>query len=291
MNEMPVAEAIKTALGHEKNQHYQQAEFIYRQLVQFFPTEAAYHEKLMEMLYRQRRFEESYTAFSDFVALQPDNDDPEYESNYLQALRATVTRPWPVQRRARFHALTRLLTETHSIDGEVAECGCYLGLSSYLMCSYLRKRNPAYRGAGYHIFDSFLGLSAPTQEDDIPDGFERAKQVRSMCVQGAFTASLEQVKRNLAEFPGIEFRPGWIPLTFQGLPERRYRFVHVDVDLYDPTIESFEYFYPRLAAGGIIVSDDYDWPGARQALEEFCREHTLKLNLTPHNQAFVKRAG
>jgi O-methyltransferase len=291
MNGMPVAEAIKTALGHEKNKHYQQAEFIYRRLVQSFPAEAAYHEKLMEMLYRQRRFEESYAAFSDFVALQPDNDEAEYEPIYLQALRATTSRPWPVQRRARFRVLTQLLAETHSVDGDVAECGCYQGLSSYLMCSYLHKRDPAYRGAGYRIFDSFQGLSAPTLEDEVPDGFERAKQVRSMCVQGAFAAGLEQVKRNLGEFPDIEFHPGWIPLTFQGLPERKYRFVHVDVDLYDPTLESFEYFYPRLATGGIIASDDYDWPGARQALEEFCREYGLKLNLTPYNQAFVKRAG
>ncbi len=291
MNDMPVAEAIKIALGHEKNGHYQQAETIYRQLVQSFPDETPYHEKLMEVLYRQRRFEESYAAFSDFVALQQDNDDAEYESSYLQAMRATTSRPWPVQRRARFRALVRLLMETGSLDGDVAECGCYLGLSSYLMCSYLRARDPGYRGAGYHIFDSFQGLSAPTLEDEVPDGFERAKEIRSMCARGAFAASLEQAKRNLAEFPDIEFHPGWIPLTFGGLPERKYRFVHVDVDLYDPTVESFEYFYPRLAAGGIIVCDDFDWPGARLALEEFCSERGLELKLTLHNQAFVRRAG
>jgi len=291
MNDMPVAEAIKTALGHEKNKLYQQAESIYRQLVQFLPAETAFHEKLMEMLYRQRRFEESYAAFSDFVALQPDHADAEYESNYLKAMRATTSRPWPVQRRARFRSLVRLLMETASVDGHVAECGCYLGLSSYLMCSYLRKRDPGYRGAQYHIFDSFQGLSAPTLEDDVPEGFDRADQIKWMCVQGNFAASLAMVKHNLAEFPDVGFHPGWIPLTFQGLPERKYRFVHVDVDLYDPTIESFEYFYPRLATGGIIVSDDFDWPGARQALEEFCCERGLELSLTPQSQAFIKRAG
>ena len=286
---MPVAEAIRIALGHEKNGRHRQAESIYRELVRSFPNETAYHEKLMEVLYRQQRFEESYAAFSDFVALQPDHDDTEYESNYLQAMRATTSRPWPVQRRLRFHSLVRLLMETNVVAGDVAECGCYLGLSSYLMCSYLRRRDPAYRGAGYHIFDSFQGLSVPTLEDEVPEGFKRAKQIRAMCIQGAFAASLGAVKRNLAEFPDIKFNPGWIPLTFQGLPERAYRLVHVDVDLYDPTSESFEYFYPRLATGGIIVSDDYDWPGARRALEEFCSERNLKLNLTPHNQAFVRR--
>jgi hypothetical protein len=48
-----------------------------------------------------------------------------------------------------------------------------------------------------------------------------------MCAQGAFAASLGQVKLNLADFPDIAFRPGWIPLTFHELPEHQYRIVHM----------------------------------------------------------------
>ncbi len=291
MNNATVNEAISTALEHEDNKRFGEAESIYRELVRSFPGEAAYHEKLMEMLYRQRRVDEMYSAYIRFVEVQTDGGEAEYESLYLNAMRVTSSRPWPVQRRARFRSLIHLLAETNPFHGDIAECGCYLGLSSYLMCSYLQKRDSAYRGARYHIFDSFQGLSAPTTDDAVADEFPGAKRLRSMCVKGAFAASLEQVKCNLAEFPDIAIHPGWIPLTFQKLPERVYRFVHVDVDLYDPTIESFEYFYPRLAAGGIIVSDDYDWPGARLALEEFCDERGLTLNLTPHNQAFIRRLG
>lgn len=287
MNGVPVAEAIKIVLEHKKTGQYHQAEPICRQLVQSFPGEAAYHEMLMEMLYLQRRFDESIAAFRDFISLQPDNDDAEYESSYLRALRATTSRPWPVKRRARFRTLVRLLMDTSSLDGDVAECGCFMGLSSYLMCDYLRTRSPNYRGARYHIFDSFEGLSAPTLEDDVPEEFERAKQIKAMCAQGAFAASLNQVRRNLADFPDIKFHPGWIPLTFQGLPEHQYRFVHVDVDLYDPTLESFEYFYPRLAAGGVLVSDDYGWPGARKAIDEFCAERNVQVAVTAYQQAVL----
>lgn len=290
MKSVPVAEAIKLALGHEQNGHYQKAESIYRELLRAFPDETAYHEKLMSALFRQQRFDDAYAAFGNFLATQRD-DDADYASIYLESMRATASQPWPVQRRARFQSLVRLLTETDGVDGAIAECGCYKGLSSHLMCSTLRTRDAEYRGAGYHIFDSFKGLSPPTLEDDVPEDFARAKKIESMCVEGAFAASLAEVRRNLAEFPAIEFHAGWIPLTFQGLPERSYRFVHVDVDLYDPTIDSFEYFYPRLAPGGMIVSDDYGWPGARQALEDFCARQGLTLGLTPHDQAFVRRAG
>src|SRR5450631_3844973 len=136
MNSVSVAEAIKIALEHKKTGQYHQAEPICRQLVQAFPGEAAYHEILMEMLYLQQRFDESIAAFRDFISLQPDNDDAEYESSYLRALRATKSRPWPVKRCARFRTLVRLLMDTGSINGDVAECGCFMGLSSYLMCDY-----------------------------------------------------------------------------------------------------------------------------------------------------------
>ncbi len=294
MKSVPVAEAIKIALGHERNGHYQQVESIYRQLLHAFPDETAFHEKLMSALFRQGRIDEAYAAFGDFLATQRADDgadDADTASMYLKSLRATASPPSPLRRRARFQSLVRLLMETDGVGGAIAECGCFKGLSSHLMCSTLRKRDADYRGADYHIFDSFQGLSAPTLEDDVPEDFASPKDIKSMCVEGAFAASLAEVRRNLAEFPAIEFHAGWIPLTFQGLPERSYRFVHVDVDLYNPTIDSFEYFHPRLAPGGMIVSDDYGWPGARQALEDFCGQQGLKLSLTPHDQAFVRRAG
>ena len=287
MNSMSVGEAIKIVLEYKKARQYHHAEPICRELVRAFPRKAAYHEMLMELLYLQRRFDDSIAVLRDFIDLQRDNDDAEYASSYLRALRATTSRPWPVKRHARFRTLVRLLMDTDSLDGEVAECGCFMGLSSYLMCDYLRRRKPNYRGSRYHIFDSFEGLSAPTLEDDVPEEFERAKEIEAMCAQGAFAASLDRVRRNLADFPDITFHPGWIPLTFHALPERQYRFVHVDVDLYDPTLESLEYFYPRLAAGGVLVSDDYGWPGARMAIDEFCAERSVKLAVTDYQQAVL----
>lgn len=84
---------------------------------------------------------------------------------------------------------------------------------------------------------------------------------------------------------------GWIPDVFSGEPERRYRFVHVDVDLYQPTADSLEYFFPRLTEGGIVITDDYGWPGAKKAIDAFCRRNRLELRMIGTDQAyFVKGA-
>ncbi len=112
-----------------------------------------------------------------------------------------------------------------------------------------------------------------------------------MARPGNFAATLDQVRAALGEFPAIRYYPGWIPTTFSGLTERAYRFVHVDVDLYQPTRDAVEYFYPRLSAGGIIVSDDYNWPGARRALDDLCARQNLELTVSEFKQAYVQKRG
>ena len=111
---------------------------------------------------------------------------------------------------------------------------------------------------------------------------------------GAFRASLETVRAVLCDFPAIEYHPGWIPATFVGLAERRYKFVHVDVDLYEPTKAAIAYFYPRLVGGGAIVIDEYGllrWPGARRAVEEFCLDRGIlaPIPLTSGNAVLIKK--
>jgi hypothetical protein len=107
-----------------------------------------------------------------------------------------------------------------------------------------------------------------------------------MCQPGHFKASEQWVRSNLSKFPDIHYHPGWIPSTFYDLPERNYRFVHVDVDLYEPTYACLEYFYPRLHEGGIIISDDFNWTGARQAIKEFSEKYAISYTVTGHGQAY-----
>jgi O-methyltransferase len=48
--------------------------------------------------------------------------------------------------------------------------------------------------------------------------------------------------------------------------------VHVDLDIFASITDALTFFYPRMAAGGIIVFDDYGFPscpGARAAVDEF----------------------
>jgi len=61
-----------------------------------------------------------------------------------------------------------------------------------------------------------------------------------------------------------------------------FRLVHIDVDLYQPTMDSLAFFYPRLSNSGVIVLDDYGFttcPGAYKAVKTFMSENRLSQHL------------
>jgi hypothetical protein len=61
-------------------------------------------------------------------------------------------------------------------------------------------------------------------------------------------------------------------------PERRYSLVHLDVDLYKPTLNCLEYFGPRVADEGIIVMDDFEaptCPGIALAVRQYLAAHPI----------------
>lgn len=224
--------------------------------------------------------------FGQYIA-EFSEPDARFDELYLEGLFVTGTTPVPLRRRDRFRRLVRELEGTLILEGCVAECGCYRGLSSFLLCSCLRRHDARFDGAGYEIYDSFCGLSDPQPEDALSSDSDEIV-VHSLRARN-FAFPLEEVQRALAAFPGIGYGVGWIPGAFPN-DERRYRFVHVDVDLYQPTRASLEYFWPRLVRGGVMVCDDYNWGGARRAVEEFSAASSSRFSVTPNNQAVFTKA-
>jgi len=242
---------------------------------------------LLQAMGRDARLSKVFQQYSGEYARTRDLD---FDRLYVTGLLTTHTSALPLRRRDRFHWLIQELDKTLPLEGDVAECGCYRGLSSFLICSRLKQHCAAFDGRGYQIYDSFQGLSAPQAVDTGPAPEGAQSPHPNDVQQGRFTASLAEVKQALSSFPGVEYFPGWIPAAFPETAERRYRFVHVDVDLYQPTRESFEYFWPRLAPDAVMVCDDYNWTGARRAVEEFCSARGALFRATPFNQAVIYRS-
>lgn len=142
----------------------------------------------------------------------------------------------------------------------VVEVGTFRGGSAALIAEALRAANAT---CDVHVVDTFEGhIDSTITAHDSGEHFS-----------GKFAnTSYEDVRAFLSAYPRMQVHKGNAAAVIAGWPERRYGMVHVDVDLYGPTLECLRYFGSRLADGGVLVMDDYEsptCPGVSLAVHEY----------------------
>ena len=198
----------------------------------------------------------------EFIALTngffPTGADPEATTRHIRDLE-----PWDNVRRDMLILLLRTI-ETSGIEGELAEVGVYKGLTAKLIHDYSPARS-------LHLFDTFEGFTSRGTESEL-----RSTQTPVAPSQFSDT-SLESVVVYIApQNDNVVIHPGYFPDSIpDGFDQRKFAFVHLDADLYEPVLEGLHFFYPRMSDKGIIVVHDYNaWQGARRAVDEFVRDKT-----------------
>jgi O-methyltransferase len=166
--------------------------------------------------------------------------------------------PWDNTRRDMIILLLRTIVEKE-IEGDFVELGVYKGFTARLMHHYAPERV-------LHLFDTFEGFPDQSMQAD------KDKADNPITKKLFKDTSVEGVKKLI--FPqndNVHFYPGFFPDTIpEGFNEKRFSFVHLDADLYEPVLDGLKFFYDRMSPGGFILVHDYNaWIGARQAVDEF----------------------
>jgi len=113
------------------------------------------------------------------------------------------------------------------------------------------------------------------------DTFEGHARVDIVNIDGEHTAnlfgdtSLESVSEYLNHFPEITLIKGRFQDNSDTLKDLAFHFVHLDVDLYEPTLYALWFFADRMVQNGMIVVDDYGFStclGIEKAVSEFLLE-------------------
>ncbi|MBE0669799.1 MAG: class I SAM-dependent methyltransferase [Anaerolineales bacterium] len=141
-----------------------------------------------------------------------------------------------------------------------AEVGVYKGGTSYFIASCAKYFNVQVT---HHCFDTFEGhdardINSSVDTSHLPAMFNDTQY--------------ESVRDYLSVFKNILVFKGRFQETCQELENKKIHFVHLDVDIYDPTMFGLKFFHERLALGGVIIVDDYGFttcPGVKKAVDEF----------------------
>ena len=134
------------------------------------------------------------------------------------------------------------------------EAGCFKGGSTAkfsLIANFLKR--PLY------VFDSFEGLPNNSEEHTFS---AMGHSIKGWFSKGNFSGRLEEFRCNIEQHGNLsecEFFKGWFSDTMPGF-KQPVAAAFVDVDLASSTKTCLQYLYPLLIPGGIICSQDGDFP-------------------------------
>jgi hypothetical protein len=197
----------------------------------------------------------------------------------LYAVTQAVTKGAPTDnifRQCRLYSTLQMADYAAQIpQGDAIECGCWHGHSTVAIATLLAARGFSGR---FHVFDSFEGGLSEFKEKD-ESYFELSDSEKQVQI-AQFASSFDFVSSVTENFGFVELHRGWIPEVFASFTARPVKFVHIDVDMYEPTKAALEFFWKDLVPGGCIVVDDYNhtvFEGATRAVDEFIETTTPRL--------------
>lgn len=149
-----------------------------------------------------------------------------------------------------------------NIEGSFAEVGVYKGETAKIIHHSDVNRK-------LFLFDTFSGFDKKDLE------FEKNNDEKYNTNIFSDTSSKEVDLLINSPNNNIKFVKGYFPDTLTKEHDTVYALVNLDADLYKPTKDSLDYFFPRLSKNGVIIVHDYNhnWDGNRKAVDDFISEN------------------
>jgi len=159
---------------------------------------------------------------------------------------------------------------TAGIAGAFVECGVWRGGS--MMAAALTLQQLGRRDVDLHLFDTFEGMTAPTEKDVDIGGSSAAGRFSS--TSKWCRASIEDVTVNLGstgyDAARMHFIKGRVEETIPASSPDPISILRLDTDWYESTRHELIHLFPRLSRGGVLIIDDYGhWKGSRRAVDEY----------------------
>ena len=206
-----------------------------------------------------------YSAAVPMATYAPWNVDAEFQAVYKVIPGNTLVDIY------RCWELWKLVEQTAHRDGAIIEVGVWRGGTGGLLArrsALCGRRDPVY------LCDTFEGVVKAGARDTRYHGGEHAD------------TSVIEVERVLAavEVANVRILKGIFPdHTAHLIPaNERFRFCHIDVDVYQSANDVMAWVWPRLVPGGIVVFDDYGFRACR-GVTDLVNEMSQQDRLVLHN--------
>ena len=177
-----------------------------------------------------------------------------------------------------------------NLPGHIVECGVFKGASLIRFCTFREILESPYsrKIIGFDAFGKF-----PDQDNANDQAF--VERFEGSAGDGI---SVDELKKVLSHkgFENYEFIQGdvadTIPEYVANHPELKIALLHIDVDVYKPSVVILNHLVDRVVKGGLVVFDDFGTvAGETKAIDEFFSERDVIIEKLPisHIPSFIRK--
>ena len=155
----------------------------------------------------------------------------------------------------------------NNIPGDFAEAGVARGIHGIVMNSVAKDQK-------VWLFDSFEGISKHGPEDvEWTEVHGERKEADPRASDGITSHSINEVRGHIfaagQTMDNFRFVKGWFADTLPHLDQNlKFSVLRLDVDLYSPYMDCFQYLLPKLSPGGWLILDDFVLSGCKRAITD-----------------------
>lgn len=171
----------------------------------------------------------------------------------------------------RCYDLWQIVEQTAKLEGALIEIGVWRGGSGALIAKKARMCSITDK---VYLCDTFTGVVKAGQKDSVYVGGEHADTSKDTVEALLGSLGIESAVILTGIFPDE---------TGHIIENEKFRFCHIDVDVYRSASDIMKWIWPRMVTGGIIVFDDYGFRGCDGITRLVNEEKGKKDRLFIHN--------
>lgn len=178
----------------------------------------------------------------------------------------------------RVHVLCWAASHASKLEGDFVDCGVGSGIFARSVINYI-DFNSIHKK--YYLLDTYTGLD---EKYSSPYEMKRNDKL-GYDKRNVF----EEVKNTFEKF-NVEIIKGTVPDTLSEVKTDKVCYLSIDMNCVAPEVAALEFFWDKMVSGGIIVLDDYGYPGCieqKEAHDAFAKSKNVKILSMPTCQGLI----
>lgn len=179
----------------------------------------------------------------------------------------------------RIHVITWFANSVKNLEGDFIDCGvntgfCPLAVIRHTDFNTLKKT--------YFLFDTFYGMDPKYSSQ-----YEMERHATLGYGKNDFI--YEEVKHRFKDY-NVQIIKGAIPETLTIPVINKIAYLSIDMNSVVPEVEALNYFWDKIVQGGVIILDDYGYPGCedqKEAHDKFAKSKNVEILSLPTCQGII----